>query len=219
MSQCRRAVLAGVALAALVLGGCATSHHGSDAPAGAAATTTTTSRTSSAPAGVTAPTTRVFTPYGRGGAPTAGVVAHRSGSCFTRSITVAARGAFRCFAANTILDPCFAKPGTKHLLDCYASPWARAVQLHVATLPTATTTVNVTRPWAIELAGGQRCVVTNGTAPTVRGVSLGYLCTDGDAGLRQDPVGGAMSALFRATDGAITTRAVDVVWRAVTNAG
>jgi hypothetical protein len=217
VSQCRRAVVAGVALAAMVLGGCATSHHGPDAPAGAAATSTT--KTSSAPAGVTAPTTRVFTPYGRGGAPTAGVVEHRSGSCFTQSITVAARGAYRCFAANTILDPCFAKPGTKHLLDCYPSPWSRAVQLHVDTLPTAATAVHVTRPWAIELAGGQHCVVTNGTAPTIRGVSLGYLCTDGDAGLRRDPAGGAMSALYRATDGAITTRAVDVVWHAAAGTG
>lgn len=216
MSLCRRAVVAGVALAAMVLGGCATSHHGTDAPAGAAATSTT--QTSSAPAGVTAPTMRVFTPYGRGGAPTAGVVAHRSGSCFTRSITVATRGALRCFAANTILDPCFAKPGTKHVLDCYASPWSRAVQLHVAKLPKAAAAAHVTRPWAIELAGGQHCVVTNGTASTVRGVSLGYLCTGGAAGLRS-PTGHSMSALFRATDGAITTRAVDVVWRAVASTG
>jgi hypothetical protein len=131
---------------------------------------------------------------------------------------VATRGAFRCFAANTILDPCFAKPGTKHVLDCYASPWSRAVQLHVATLPTATA-AHVTRPWAIELAGGQHCVVTNGTAPMAHGVSLGYLCTDGDAGLRQDPAGGSMSALYRATDGAITTRTVDVVWGAVASTG
>ncbi len=218
MSQCRRAVVAGVALVAMVLGGCATSHHGPATPAGATPATNTT-KTSSAPAGVTEPTMRVFTPYGRGGAPTAGVVAHRSGSCFTRSITVSTRGAFRCFAANTILDPCFARPGTARVLDCFASPWSRAVQLHVAALSTAAGATHVTRPWAIVLAGGQHCVVTNGTAPLARGVSLGYLCADGDAGLRQDRAGAAMSALYRATDGAISTRAVDVVWRAAPSTG
>ncbi len=214
MSQCRRAVVAGVALAVMVLGGCATSHRGADAPAGGAPTT----RTTSAPAGVTVTKTRVFTPYDRSGAPTAGVVAHRSGSCFTRSITVNAQGAYRCFAANTILDPCFAEPGTTHVLDCYASPWSRAVQLRVSAVPTTTTAADVTRPWAIELAGGQHCVVTNGTAPVVRGVSLGYLCTDGAAGVRQTSAR-SMSALYRATDGAIATRAVLVVWRAAPRAG
>jgi hypothetical protein len=93
------------------------------------------------------------------------------------------------------------------------------VQLHVATLPTTATAAHVTRPWAIELAGGQHCVVTNGTAPIAHGVSLGYLCSDGDAGLRPDPAGAAMSAVYRATDGAVSTRAVDVLWRAVARTG
>ena len=77
---------------------------------------------------------------------------------------------------------------------------------------------DVTRPWAIELAGGQRCVVTNGTAPVARGVSLGYLCTDGAAGLRQTTAK-SMSALYRATDGAIAARAVLVAWRGAPRAG
>ncbi len=128
---------------------------------------------------------------------------------------MAASRAYRCFAENTILDPCFAAPGSAHVLDCYASPWARAVQVRVAKLPTHTAASHVTRPWAIELAGGQRCVVTNGTAPIVRGTALGYRCSGGAAaGLRGAVTERTLSALYRATDGAVSTPTVVAAWRA-----
>lgn len=207
MWQCRRGVAVVAALAAMLLGGCASAHHPSPAAVAGGHTAS-----SSPLAGGT--TTRFFAPYRRSGAPTAGVVAHRSGSCFTKSITVAARGAFRCFAANTILDPCFAAPGSEHVVDCYAAPWTRAVELRVAKLPSTGLAAHVTRPWAIELAGGQRCVVTNGTAPVVQGIALGYQCADGAAGLRSDAAGRSLSALYRATDGALSTQTVQTAWRA-----
>jgi len=198
-----------IAAAAMVLGGCGSSHGPSSAPAAAAPTT------SSSPTAA-GTTTRIFTPYRRSGAPTAGVVAHRSGSCFARSITVATTGAYRCFAANAILDPCFTAPGATHVLDCYASPWSRAVQLRVAKLPSGGAGAHVTRPWAIQLTGDQRCVATNGTATLVRGVALTYQCTDGAAGLRSGSTEGVLTVLYRATDGAISTRTVVIAWRTAT---
>jgi hypothetical protein len=191
--------------AVLLLAGCASSTSRPKVAAGG-------QQISSTPAGVTVTKTRVFAPYDRSGAPTAGVVAHRSGSCFTASITVAARGAFRCFAANKILDPCFVVPGSTHLLDCYPAPWSRATQLRVAHLPKVTAVGHVSRPWAIELQGGVRCVVTNGTADIVRHVALGYQCPDGAAGLTAGG-GSTKHALYQATDGLVRTMRVTATWR------
>lgn len=204
---------AAVALGATVLlaASCASSHHGSKpAPNGAVGG----HETSSAPAGATVTKTRIFAPYGRSGTPAAGVVAHRSGSCFAASITVAGHGAYRCFAANKILDPCFTMPSSTRLLDCYASPWSRATQLKVTHLPAANGTTHVSRPWAVELQGGARCVVTNGTATIVRHVALGYRCPDGAAGLIDPDAGGALKAMYKATDGLVRTVLVRTAWQA-----
>jgi hypothetical protein len=199
-----------IAAAAVILGGCGSAHDSSPAPAAAGSTV---SSSASPTVHATVTTTRIFTPYDRSGAPTAGVVAHRSGSCFAKSITVATGHAYRCFAANAILDPCFAAPGAHHVLDCYASPWAHAVELRVAKLTVAGAAAHVTRPWAIELVGGLRCVAANGTATFVRGVALTYQCPDGAAGLRAGSSPRTMSALYRASDGAIAMRAVAIAWR------
>lgn len=201
----RASILAVVAV--VLLAGCASSRHGSTVPAGGH------HQTSSTPAGATVTKTRVFAPYDRSGAPTAGVVAHRSGSCFTASITVAAHGAYRCFAANKILDPCFVAPTSTHLLDCYSTPWSRATQLRVRQLPKAAGAAQVSRPWALELQGGTRCVVTNGTADIVRHVALGYQCKDGSAGLIASSTG-TLRVLYKATDGLVRTVRVTTAWRA-----
>jgi hypothetical protein len=130
---------------------------------------------------------------------------------------VAARGAYRCFAANKILDPCFVVPAATHLLDCYTTPWSRATQLRVGHLPKASGVAHVSRPWALELQGGVRCVVTNGTAEIVRHVALGYQCPDGAAGLI-DTGGHNLRALYEATDGLVRTVRVTTQWRAARSA-
>lgn len=220
MSQHRHAVSrrsrlrASIALIASVVlvAGCASS-HGTPEPGSSAAGGG--HQPSSAPAGAAVTKTRVFAPYGRDGAPAASVVAHHSGSCFTASITVASHDAYRCFAANKILDPCFVVPGSRRLLDCYTSPWSRATQLRVTHLPARSGTAHVSRPWAIELQDGTRCVVTNGTAAIVRHVALGYGCPDGAAGLTgRDDAGHAWRALYRSTDGLVQTVRVTAAWRA-----
>jgi hypothetical protein len=199
-----------VVVALLALTGCASAHR------------TTTSagvggeQTSSPPAGATVTKIRVFAPYDRGGAPTAGVAAHRSGSCFTSSITVTAAGAYRCFAGNSILDPCFVSPAARRVLDCYVAPWGHPIQLRVHTLPKASTTVKITRPWAIELVSGTRCVVTNGTPTILRGIALSYECSDGFAGLRTTAAR-TMTALYRASDGLVRVSRVTIAWSANTN--
>jgi hypothetical protein len=198
-------------VALLVLAGCASSAHRTTTSAAVGG-----EQASSPPAGATVTKIRVFAPYDRSGAPTAGVAAHRSGSCFTTSITVTAADAYRCFAGNAILDPCFASPDARHVLECYLAPWGHPIQLRVHTLPRASTTVKITRPWAIELVSGLRCVVTNGTPSLLRGIALSYECSDGFAGLRT-PAGRTMTALYRASDGLVRVTRVTIAWSAGTN--
>lgn len=205
MSQYRQAVsrVARALLVVLLLAGCATSQHRAAQAGGARK-----------PPPTIATALRTFAPYTTTGRPARSVTAHHRGSCFTSSITVAAARAYRCFAANTILDPCVLVPGSRHDLDCFADPWARPVQLRVARLPSPTVS-RLRRPWAIELAGGTRCVVTNGTASIVRGVAMGYACqgsSGGTAGL-QRTTGTVLHALYRAEDGAVRTVRVAIAWR------
>jgi hypothetical protein len=168
-----------------------------------------------APAHATATVRHVFAAFGPGGAPTAGVEAHRSGSCFTASITVDDPVAYRCFAANTILDPCFAAARTASTVYCYATPWSRATALRLTKpLPTASV-LPVTRPWAIELPGNNRCVVVTGTTTVVRGVPLGYRCQPGSAGLTTSTAGSATRhALYRAPGGTLRQVPVLAEWSA-----
>jgi len=216
VSQCRQSwrlraptIASVVVLAVLVLAGCASSHPaGGRQRAGGIQSTT-----SAAPTGATVTTIRIFAPFDRSGAPTAGVAARRSGSCFTNSITVSAKSAYRCFAGNAILDPCFATPAAARVLACYAAPWSKPVLLTVAkSLPAASGAIQVARPWAVELVGGLSCVVTNGTPTVLRGVALGYRCPDGWAGLLTTP-GALVHALYEASDGAVLNLDVTVVWR------
>ncbi|HEY8302254.1 MAG TPA: hypothetical protein VIG48_10170 [Jatrophihabitans sp.] len=157
---------------------------------------------------------RVFAPYDRSGVATAGVVAHRSGSCFTASITVSAATAYRCFAANLLLDPCFAVPGSKHLLDCYNDPWSHATRLRVNRLPKPSSAITISRPWALSLADGSHCVVTNGTAPIVRHIALGYQCRGGMAGLVGPAHAHLLRVLYRSIDGLVRTVGVTTAWQA-----
>lgn len=210
----RERTIAALVAVVLLLAGCASGHR-TTSPAGVGGEQTA-QQTSSPPVGATVTKIRVFAPFDRSGAPTAGVAAHRSGSCFTTSITVMAADAYRCFAGNSLLDPCFVSPDDPHVLECYLAPWNHPIELRVHTLPKASSPVSISRPWAIQLANGVRCVATNGTPTLVRGVALSYACSDGFAGLRTT-TGRTLTALHRATDGLVRVSRVTIAWSAATN--
>ena len=196
----------------LLLAGCAGQSHtpGAGVQGGHRATVV--------PAGVSVTVMRTFTPFSPDGAPAAGVAAHRSGSCFTTSITVARRNAYRCLAGNDLLDPCFARSRAAKNVFCYAGPWSKAIRLHLtkslASTVHSTTPLRVTRAWAISLSGGRRCIATGGTTQVVRGVPLSYRCgAVGSAGLH--PSHRALrTALFSGRNGALHNVDVAVEWRA-----
>lgn len=169
------APLLGFVLLALVLAGCASQQHRTAARhqhAGAAKPRVTTTIT--------------FRAYDSAGRLTIKVGDVAKGRCWTTSIAAPVAGAYRCFAANQILDPCFAPP-TKAPAEvaCVANPWSDAVVLRLTgALPKSSASDYIARPWALRLDGGVRCVASTGTVPSVQGVDLGYHCTNGlDAAL------------------------------------
>jgi hypothetical protein len=169
-----RRLLLLTAAACLVLAGCASGVHHARSDAGGSASTLATQVSTTA--------TYTFRPFHADGTPAAPISRHTSGHCWEISLAAPAAASYRCLAANTILDPCFAPTSTARpiTLACYASPWSKAVALTVhRKLPKGSAAA--TRPWAVTLAGGTRCVAGTGTAPFVSGVGLGYRCTDGTA--------------------------------------
>jgi hypothetical protein len=181
-----RSLIAGLALlAAVTVAGCASHAH---AAAGGArprpSSSPSASPSSSAAAGTTV---RTFAPYAVTGRLVVPPADAMRGNCWTTSIAAPDPHAYRCFAGNAILDPCFAPPTPPHPSEvaCFAAPWSAPQTLRLtAPLPTGPPVGNPSRPWAFEAQGGVRCVATTGTVPQVAGVDLGYHCTDGrDAAL------------------------------------
>lgn len=161
-------------------------------------------------------TQRVFAAYGADGRVTAPIAARASGECFATSIAVPGSGVFRCLAGNTIQDPCFAPPApaASTTLACLSSPWSSATLLTVTgTLPTASSLHLPARPWALQLAGGARCVASTGTVPSVAGVALNYACgPSADAGIVAS--GATPSEVYYAAPTAtvLTMIAIDTSW-------
>ena len=126
--------------------------------------------------------------------------------------------AYRCFEGNKILDPCFAPahPTDPPLLACLDSPWSKALMLHVrGKLPAPADGSAPSRPWAIQLDNGVRCVASTGTVPAVDGVNLTYRCVDGGNAALGD--GGASEPTARYVAPHTTTLAtvtVTTVWNA-----
>jgi hypothetical protein len=167
----RRLLIA--AAGAVLLAGCASGGGGH------ASTISTTPPTSSSHSPPVTTTARKFTPYTASGQLTVPVGKRVSGRCWESSLAAPATDDYRCLSANQILDPCFASPAShpKHApqtLACFTDPWSKATQLRVRRLPKPQPMSS--RPWAVVLVGGQRCVAGTGTATFVAGVGLDYSC-------------------------------------------
>ncbi len=131
---------------------------------------------------------RLYTPYKPGGGLLVGVGVTGSarGSCLAASVASPTRpDAYRCTTGNRILDPCFASLNAKDPLACSSEPWsANAVLLtRQGNLPKRTQASEPNyaagKPWALELANGQRCVALTGATAPVAGLRMNYGCPDG----------------------------------------
>ena len=206
-----RAVLgfALLAIAAVVLAGCAS--HSNNGAGGAG-----TSGKVSSPTTVT----RQFHAYRADGGLAVQVGDVARGSCFSTSVAAPGADAYRCFAGNKILDPCFApadtSPGQAGVqVACVATPWSRALALTLTQpLPKPAGPKEAARPWAFQLGNGARCVASTGTVPAVQGINLGYHCTDGHDAALVDPTASLVTAHYAdATKRALDTVTVTTIWR------
>ena len=159
------------------------------AVAGCAAQAATAHRTAGTPrsAPASAPTVTVShttLTYRADGMLAVPVARTLSGSCFVATIEAApATNAYRCISGDSaLLDPCVVPPGVARptVLACRSDPWSPATLLRLtAALPAAQQPNRATRPWAMQLTGGVRCVAVTGTVITVDGVAPAYTCSDG----------------------------------------
>ena len=89
--------------------------------------------------------------------------------------------AYRCFAGNTVYDPCWAEKAASPTVLCVAEPWLHtAARLQVSSplgpIP-AEGGGGPGEPWGLQLASGQRCVLAQGAHGTFDGKVVDYYCT------------------------------------------
>jgi hypothetical protein len=131
---------------------------------------------------------------------------------------VAGNSSYRCFAGNDIYDPCFARPGaTSGPLLCPSDPAGdTVVELTTSDLPAPLQGAPDTRPWAVQLADGQVCVLVNAAWGGLGPLGCGST-TPGPVADCHIPVTGSpfwtAACQDQTTDASpFTTNRVDTVW-------
>lgn len=100
------------------------------------------------------------------------------GRCFSASLL--ARGLFRCFRGNTILDPCWKQAG-RHDVLCLVEPWSHRL-LRVRVSGKLPPPARFGARWWALLAGGAvggRCTAAMGATGVVHREPVTYLCEGG----------------------------------------
>jgi hypothetical protein len=87
--------------------------------------------------------------------------------------------AYRCFAGNEILDPCWVQAGSGHShVICLGLPWVHHVsRLHVTKgYDNSVQPSPAHRPWGLRLTSGTRCAGVQGATGTVHGRPITFFC-------------------------------------------
>jgi hypothetical protein len=125
-----------------------------------------------------------ISPVTSAGAPASGyrVTSHAANaSCSPGSEAIGK--AYRCFAGNTVYDPCWAEKAATPTALCVGDPWLHTeTELHVnaplAPIPSAESGATAGEPWGVQLSGGQRCVLAQGAHSQFDGKVIDYFCSD-----------------------------------------
>ena len=165
-----------------------------------AVSTTTAPPTTTTPASTPSTAIEMFAPWTTEGALAPGIqIADNlnDGSCSTGSLADGAnQNAWRCSSGNDVYDPCFAPPDETNITQvaCAQSPLSSVEVLTlVQPLPSSSTGTSsgstgtsgdagsTPSPWFMQLANGDRCERTTGTASSAGSPSLSYACQSGVA--------------------------------------
>lgn len=105
------------------------------------------------------------------------------GECIEPSSLVVREDAWRCMAANNVLDPCFVKTIAKNTtVICPPSPWiGDSIQIQVTAMPdhNPQQSLDMSRhfPWAVELTNGDRCQAIE-PKETIDSMPIRYRCNN-----------------------------------------
>jgi hypothetical protein len=98
--------------------------------------------------------------------------------------------AYRCFAGNSILDPCWVQAGSarSHVI-CLGVPWSHNVaRVHVTKgYDNSAMTTPASEPWGIRLANGTRCALIQGASGEFKGRRISYFCSHSKTVLTGNP--------------------------------
>ena len=90
------------------------------------------------------------------------------------------RGAYRCFAGNQILDPCWVEAGATPRVLCLLRPWTHQVyRLRLAAALAPAPVLGLQPIWGVTLAGGNRCLAIDAARTPFHGRFLNYACSGG----------------------------------------
>jgi hypothetical protein len=170
-----RRALAGGGLACLVaaVGACGASAGQSAAPA--RTLTASPASAASQPA-----TRRIYvSPVDSRGEPAAGVrVTRTAGNASCEPGSEVVIRAYRCFAGNTVYDPCWAEARVAGAaVLCLPAPWsAGAARLSVTGRLARVPGGGSEPPWGLQLRDGRRCIEAQGSHDLFRGRAVDYYC-------------------------------------------
>jgi hypothetical protein len=106
-------------------------------------------------------------------------ITHRHGGASCQLGSEATGTAYRCFAGNEILDPCWVQAGKNrsHVI-CLLLPWSHQVsRLHVTKgYDNQGPASPAHRPWGLRLTNGTRCAGVQGASGTVHGRPITFFC-------------------------------------------
>jgi hypothetical protein len=87
---------------------------------------------------------------------------------------------YRCFEANSILDPCWADRSHTGSVLCMEEPWSETVIQLDTGHPLAASNYPVPKslgyPWGVKLANGEECLAEQGAHDMFRGRVVDYSC-------------------------------------------
>jgi hypothetical protein len=127
----------------------------------------------------------VYTPFAADGSLRADLTAvNRDGHCFTTSSQIPRQGVYRCITGHLLRDPCYLDPGVdpkggSPVVICPPAPWRTGVvRIVLDGPPPGDAPLGFgSRPWALELAGGARCLFGTGASNLAGGYRLNYVCS------------------------------------------
>ena len=186
---------------------------------GAAATITVVCATTTVAAvrppvigGAEPPTSRtealVFQAFFADGKPAVRIRRTVNGSCFTGSLAINRRDAWRCMNGNLIYDPCFSSAKASGIVVCPTIPAQNTgVEVKLTkSLPRGNTAAPSTRgtPWAVQTTTGLNCLIDTGTGNVVQGMRSNYACEKSKEWLWGSPA--RKSKLWTIYEAPISTR-------------